>query len=139
MWGYIWWRGLDYNPLYEQDFERIGCYLCASCLESEWKNTSALHPETAREWRAYLDQWSKRVGVGPRVRPVRLLALEGAAAQDEAAGRGDQPEGARRRRSDRLELRMTKGVSPCLTGGYSIEGVLIAAHEAGLLPGRRGR
>ncbi len=29
VWGYIWMRKLRYNPLYEMDFERIGCYLCA--------------------------------------------------------------------------------------------------------------
>jgi phosphoadenosine phosphosulfate reductase len=28
-------------------------------------------------------------------------------------------------RFDRLELKMTRGVSPCLTGGFSVEGVLI--------------
>jgi phosphoadenosine phosphosulfate reductase len=32
-------------------------------------------------------------------------------------------------RSDRMELKMTKGVSPCLTGGYSIEGVLMVPRK----------
>lgn len=124
VWGYIWLRGLDFNPLYEQDFERIGCYLCASCLESEWKRISELHPKLHSDWQAYLDKWSKRVGVGPdfvryglwrwKVLPpkMRLLAGEVNLKVPQA-------------RSDRLELKMTKGVSPCLTGGYSIEGVLI--------------
>ena len=124
MWGYIWLRGLDYNPLYEQDFERIGCYLCASCLESEWKRTSELHPKLHGDWQAYLDQWSKRVGVGPdfvrygfwrwKVLPPKMRQLA-----EEVNLKVPQA------RSDRLELKMTKGVSPCLTGGYSIEGVLI--------------
>jgi phosphoadenosine phosphosulfate reductase len=124
VWGYIWLRGLDYNPLYEQDFERIGCYLCASCLESEWKRTSELHPKLHGDWQAYLDKWSRRVGVGPdfvryglwrwKVLPPKMRQLA-----DEVNLKVPQA------RSDRLELRMTKGVSPCLTGGYSIEGVLI--------------
>ena len=41
VWGYIWWKGLDYNPLYEEDFERIGCYLCPACLASEWRSTAS--------------------------------------------------------------------------------------------------
>ncbi|HEY3419333.1 MAG TPA: phosphoadenosine phosphosulfate reductase family protein [Methanomassiliicoccales archaeon] len=124
VWGYIWLRGLDFNPLYEQDFERIGCYLCASCLESEWKRTSELHPKLHSDWQAYLDKWSRRVGVGPdfvryglwrwKVLPPKMRQLA-----DEVNLKVPQA------RSDRLELKMTKGVSPCVTGGYSIEGVLI--------------
>ena len=124
VWGYIWMRGFDYNPLYEQDFERIGCYLCASCLESEWKRTSELHPKLHGDWQAYLDRWAKQVGVGPdfvkyglwrwKVLPPKMRLLA-----DEVNLKVPQA------RSDRLELKMTKGVSPCLTGGFSIEGVLI--------------
>jgi phosphoadenosine phosphosulfate reductase len=123
VWGYIWWRNLDYNPLYEQDFERIGCYLCPSCLESEWKNTSRLHPKLHADWDRHLKDWSKRSGSTEeyvkygfwrwKVYPkkMRQIAQEVNLRLPEV-------------RSDRMDLKWVKGVSPCLTGGYSAEGVL---------------
>lgn len=36
VWGCIFLNNLQYNELYNKDFERIGCYLCPSCLSSEW-------------------------------------------------------------------------------------------------------
>jgi phosphoadenosine phosphosulfate reductase len=123
VWGYIWWRNLDYNPLYEEDFERIGCYLCPSCLESEWKRTSVIHPDLHADWDSHLRDWAKKSGsteeyvrygfwrwkVFPR--KMRQIAQEMDIKLPEV-------------RSDRLDLKWVKGVSPCLTGGYSAEGVL---------------
>ena len=123
VWGYIWWRNLEYNPLYEQDFERIGCYLCPSCLESEWKNTAKIHPDLHAEWDAHLRDWSRRSGGSEEYvkygfwrwkvfpRKMRQLAQEVDLKLPEV-------------RSDRMDLKWVKGVSPCLTGGYSAEGVL---------------
>ena len=56
VWGYIWLRHLKYNPLYEMDFERIGCYLCASCLSSEWCNTGRIHKEMYSQWEDHLNE-----------------------------------------------------------------------------------
>ncbi|MBI0583101.1 MAG: phosphoadenosine phosphosulfate reductase family protein [Methanomassiliicoccus sp.] len=123
VWGYIWWRNLDYNPLYEKDYERIGCYLCPSCLESEWRNTSRIHPDLHAEWDSHLKAWSRKGGSGDEYvkygfwrwkvypRKMHQLAEEVGLRLPEA-------------RSDRLDLKWVKGVSPCLTGGYSAEGVL---------------
>jgi len=123
VWAYIWWKGLEYNPLYEEDFERIGCYLCPSCLASEWKETKRVQPELHKKWTEYLEEWAKGGGATAdfikfgfwrwKVLPakMRLLAEE---------IRLQVP----RERSDRMKLTMVKGLSACLTGGYSIEGVL---------------
>ncbi|NLT37344.1 MAG: phosphoadenosine phosphosulfate reductase family protein [Methanomassiliicoccus sp.] len=123
VWGYIWWRNLDYNPLYERDFERIGCYLCPSCLESEWRSTAEIHPDLHARWDSHLKAWSRKNGSGDEYvklgfwrwkvypRKMRQLAEEVDLRLPEV-------------RSDRLELKWVKGVSPCLTGGYSAEGVL---------------
>ncbi len=123
VWGYIWWKELDYNPLYEEDFERIGCYLCPACLASEWKSTSRIHPELHRQWMDHLDHWSSVAGSDHdfvrygfwrwKVLPPKMRKLA-----EEI--RLKVP----RQRSDRIKLTMTRGVSPCLTGGYSIEGVI---------------
>lgn len=123
VWGYIWWKGLDYNPLYDEDFERIGCYLCPSCLASEWKGTQAIHPDLHRRWTDYLEKWSKANGVGKdfvrygfwrwKVLPAKMRRL--AEEIDFQVPR---------QRSDRMRLALVKGLSPCATGGYSVEGVV---------------
>ncbi|MGD0056971.1 MAG: phosphoadenosine phosphosulfate reductase family protein [Methanomassiliicoccales archaeon] len=122
VWGYIWLRRLEYNPLYEEDFERIGCYLCPSCLASEWKTTEVLHPDLGGMWNEYLDRWAKETGVARefishgfwrwKVLPPKMRKL----AEQLRLG-------VPQARADRIALKFVKGVSPCATGGYSIEGV----------------
>ncbi len=128
VWGYIWYRGLRYNPLYDEDFERIGCYLCASCLGSEWRETARLHPDMHRKWEGHLEKWATRTGSPPeyvrygfwrwKVLPPKMRQLA------EEIGLT-----APKMRTDRMELRTTKGLSLCLTGGYSTEGVITLPHR----------
>ncbi len=122
IWGYIWMKGLDYNPLYERDFERIGCYLCASCLASEWRNTSRIHPEMYSEWEDYLHRYAERNGLPPeyidmgfwrwKVLPPKMRQLA------EGLELKTVPEGG-----NGLSLKMLKGASVCTAGGYSVEAV----------------
>lgn len=122
IWGYIWMKGLDYNPLYERDFERIGCYLCASCLASEWRNTSRIHPEMYSDWERYLHNYAKRCGLPPeyidmgfwrwKVLPPKMRQLA------EGLELRMVPEGG-----DGLSMKMLKGASVCVAGGYSMEAV----------------
>jgi phosphoadenosine phosphosulfate reductase len=123
VWAYIWWKGLDYNPLYDEDFERIGCYLCPACLSSEWRSTARLHPDLHSNWERHLVSWAKENNAGEdfvrygfwrwKVLPpkMRLLAQEADLKVPH-------------QRADRLRLKLVKGMSPCVTGGYSIEGVI---------------
>jgi len=123
VWGYIWFRGLAYNPLYDEDYERIGCYLCPSCLESEWKTTARIHPDLHADWDGRLREWASRSGASEqfvvhgfwrwKVFPPKMRRMA-----EEMGIKMPQM------RSDSLDLRWVKGVSPCLTGGYSAEGVL---------------
>jgi phosphoadenosine phosphosulfate reductase len=57
VWGYIWLEGLEYNPLYDHDLERIGCFLCPASLASEWKVVQELHPDLASDWERTLRDW----------------------------------------------------------------------------------
>jgi phosphoadenosine phosphosulfate reductase len=130
VWAYIWWKGLDYNPLYEEDFERIGCYMCPACLASEWRSTASLHPGLHSRWERHLLDWAERNKAGKdfvrygfwrwKVLPpkMRLLA-EQADIQ------------VPHQRADSLKLRLVKGISPCVTGGYSVEGVISAPERRG--------
>ena len=122
IWGYIWMRNLDYNPLYERDFERIGCYLCASCLVSEWRNTSRIHPDMYKDWEAYLHRYAERNGLPSeyidmgfwrwKVLPPKMRQLaEGLDLRTEPKG------------GNGLSMKMMKGASVCVAGGYSMEAI----------------
>lgn len=55
---YLWWRGIDTNPLYEMGYERVGCYLCPAMLESEFENLKRTHPKLSETWLSYLSKWA---------------------------------------------------------------------------------
>ncbi|WP_245618998.1 phosphoadenosine phosphosulfate reductase family protein [Methanogenium cariaci] len=57
---YIWWRELPLNPLYEQGFERVGCWMCPAMLESEYEVTRELHPEKISEWEKIIGRYAKK-------------------------------------------------------------------------------
>ncbi|MDD3232826.1 MAG: phosphoadenosine phosphosulfate reductase family protein [Candidatus Methanomethylophilus sp.] len=121
IWGYIWLRELPYNPLYDRDFERIGCYLCASCLTSEWQNTGRLHPDMYRKWNDHLHRYAEKNGLPPeyidlgfwrwKVLPPKMRQLAaGLELRTEPKGTG-------------MSLKMLRGASVCVAGGYSMEAV----------------
>ena len=123
VWAYILSHRLEYNPLYDRDFERIGCYLCPSCLASEWRNTGRIHPELYSRWEGYLHEYCERRGLPPeyadmgfwrwKVLPPKMVQLS------EGMGlrvKPESPEGP--------AIDMLKGASPCAAGGYSVEAVV---------------
>ncbi|NPV61801.1 MAG: phosphoadenosine phosphosulfate reductase family protein [Methanotrichaceae archaeon] len=100
---YIHWNGYTPNPLYDQDYERIGCWLCPASLQSEFENTKETHPELYQRWNAFLLQWAKEQGLDrrfvelgfwrwkshpPKIRELAesagILLRPAAAAKDEA-------------------------------------------------------
>ncbi len=123
VWAYILGSGLEYNPLYDRDFERIGCYLCPSCLSSEWENTRRLHPELHSRWESYLEEYARRRGLSEeyvrmgfwrwKVLPPKMVQLsEGM----EIKVVPESPSGP--------SMDVLKGASPCAAGGYSVEAVV---------------
>ncbi len=123
IWGYIWMKRLDYNPLYDRDFERIGCYLCASCLASEWRNASRIHPEMYEKWENYLHEYARSNGLPPeyidmgfwrwKMLPPKMRQLaEGLDLKMEP------------KTSSGLSLKVMKGASVCVAGGYSMEAIV---------------
>jgi phosphoadenosine phosphosulfate reductase len=123
VWLYIMMRDLDYNPLYDEDIERVGCWMCPSSLASECAEISRMSPDLAKAWDAKLITWAEenelpkefvRYGfwrwkqLPPKMKELaERIGLE-----------------VKSKRADTLELRTLKGVSPCATGGYSVEAVL---------------
>ena len=59
---YLWWQGLQINPLYDKGLERIGCFLCPAMLESEYEELKTIQPEAAERWTAFLESWAAKKG-----------------------------------------------------------------------------
>jgi cysteine desulfurase / selenocysteine lyase len=59
---YLWWQGLEINPLYDKGLERIGCFLCPAMLESEYEELKTIQPVFAERWTAFLESWAAKKG-----------------------------------------------------------------------------
>ncbi|RLG70747.1 MAG: phosphoadenosine phosphosulfate reductase, partial [Methanobacteriota archaeon] len=63
IWLYIFRENVSYNPLYNQGFHRLGCWLCPASDLSEMENTGRTHPEMWRGWLDHLHSYAKKIGV----------------------------------------------------------------------------
>ena len=131
VWMHIVWRGLRYNTLYDEDIERVGCWMCPSALASEGVEIARISPDLSKAWDARLRDWAEEVGLPDEFvsygfwrwkrLPPKMRDLS------ERLGIVVAP-----RRSDTVNLRMVKGVSPCTAGGYSIDAVVAMPGSMGL-------
>lgn len=63
---YIHWNKHVPNPLYQEDYERIGCWLCPASLQSEFSCLKESHPDLYRRWDSCLQQWREESGLEKR-------------------------------------------------------------------------
>jgi phosphoadenosine phosphosulfate reductase len=122
VWLYIYYRKLEHNPLYDKGFERVGCWLCPAELSAEYYRFKDLHPELFARWNDYLLQWAKEHGVADKyiehgfwrwkTLPPKMVRLA------EELGIGTKIKG----KKEEFGIAVTGGVSPCKTGGYTMEG-----------------
>ncbi|WP_321430025.1 phosphoadenosine phosphosulfate reductase family protein [uncultured Methanolobus sp.] len=121
VWLYIYWRQLDYNPLYDSGFERVGCYLCPAALSAEYERVKELHPELYEKWNDFLFHWAKKNGLSEsfiehglwrwKELPPKMVKLcEKLGISTSASETGSE-----------FSVNMTSGMSPCKAGGYTIE------------------
>jgi len=123
VWLYIHWRGLEYNPLYDEGFERVGCWLCPAALGAEYRRMLKLHPDLYHRWDTYLQEWAERRGLAAgyidhgfwrwREHPPKMRLLA------EQLGIDFVPRDAG---IEAFRISVVSGISPCKAGGYSIEG-----------------
>ncbi len=122
VWLYIFYRRLKYNPLYDMGFERIGCWLCPAELSAEFYRFKELHPELFARWNEYLLDWAGEHGLSQKFiehgfwrwksLPPKMVRLS------EELGIDTTPKGG----EEEFRIAVTGGVSPCRTGGYTMEG-----------------
>lgn len=123
---YIISNNVEPNPLYGQDFERIGCWLCPAALQSEFAGTKATHPDLYERWTTFLREWALKCRLDRRYadwgfwrwkrHPPKITELareHGISLAAPAAGK------------DEVSLTAVSGRSPCGLQ-HSIEATLSA-------------
>ena len=131
---YIHWKGLAPNPLYEKDFERIGCWLCPASLQSEFAQLAESHAELYARWSEFLHKWAHENGLDQRYidwgfwrwrrHPPKMVEL----AREHGIDLRPQPPETKTRKKTGpkdVDLRVVRGRSPCGLE-YSIEADLSA-------------
>lgn len=65
VWLYIYRCGLPYNRLYDEGFERLGCYLCPSSYLAEFIEVERKYPDLWGRWLSKLDEWRIKLNQPP--------------------------------------------------------------------------
>ncbi|NJE26917.1 4Fe-4S dicluster domain-containing protein [Thermococcus sp. MV5] len=63
VWLYIFSRKLEYNPLYENRLDRIGCFMCPSSSLAEFQTLKEEKRELWEKWEKELKKWKERFGM----------------------------------------------------------------------------
>ncbi len=121
---YIYWNGQQPNPLYEEDYERIGCWLCPASLQAEFSRLKESHPDLYHRWDSCLQHWREENGLDRRYvdwgfwrwkrHPPKMIEIASSQGISLAA---------RRKMNEQIALQATRGRSPCGLE-YSIEAAL---------------
>ena len=124
VWMYIHWRKLDYNPLYDMGFQRVGCYLCPAALSAEYQRMGEIHPEMYEKWNQYLLKWVHEHGLSDnfvnhgfwrwKELPPKMLKLAEDIGISITPAQLQEP----------FSIQLTSGISPCKAGGFTVEGIV---------------
>lgn len=122
VWLYIFYRKLEYNPLYDLGFERVGCWLCPAELSAEYYRFKELHPGLFSRWNDYLVDRAGEQGLDKRFidhgfwrwkeLPPKMKKLA-----EELGIKTEQ-----KSKEEEVKIVVSGGISPCKTGGYTMEG-----------------
>ena len=124
VWLYTFKMKADFNPLYTKGYHRMGCYLCPASPLAELESLRQIHPELHKQWEEKMREWAERYGF-----PEDWFKLgfwrwknlpKGQLELINRLGLSITP--ARQSPGEKIELNITKGVSPCTKSGFSLEG-----------------
>jgi phosphoadenosine phosphosulfate reductase len=120
---------LELNPLYEQDFERIGCWPCPASLQSEFASLKDSHPRLHAQWTASLQAWAKGHDLDQRYidwgfwrwkkHPPKMIEMA------HFHGIDLKMHGEEMKEIEEISLKVIRGRSPCGLD-YSLEAKLFA-------------
>ena len=122
VWLYLFWKKAKYNPLYEEGFDRIGCWLCPSASMADFLRLSRIHPELSEKLENYLKVYASRSGLSDEwikygfwrwqvlPRSIGMVA--------EKMGINIVPKSEKKP----VRFTLTAGYRPCKAGGITAEG-----------------
>ncbi len=124
VWLYIFREEEPFNPMYNEGYHRMGCYLCPASPLAEIESLRDTHPELYARWKEKIGEWAEKLGYSKEwaelgfwrwksLPPGQLKLIEELGLDIESVRPGP---------SERLELEVVKGVSPCTDSGFSLEG-----------------
>jgi len=124
VWLYTFKEKEDYNPLYNQGYHRMGCYLCPASPLAELESLRQTHPELHQQWEQKMKEWAEKYGFPDewfelgfwrwKTLPKGQMELVNKLGLDISTTRQSPGE--------KIELNVTKGVAPCTKSGFSLEG-----------------
>jgi len=124
VWLYIFREKAVFNPLYNQGYHRMGCYLCPSSPLAELESLRETHPEYHARWTSMMQDWARKYGFPSewiemgfwrwKTLPKGQMNLVNKLGLDIKPDRSSPGEN--------LELQVTKGIAPCTKSGFSLEG-----------------
>lgn len=127
VWLYLFTKGVDANPLYEQGLERIGCFMCPATDLAELRRVREISKDYSR-WQKFLEDHARKNNRSPEWLQYDLWRWRRLpkSVSDELGNDGGMmggvgvcvPEAG----ATPLEFRGTSGYSPCVEG-LSMEGV----------------
>lgn len=122
VWLYIFYRRLDYNPLYDMGFERVGCWLCPAELSAEYYRFRELHPDLFSGWNRYLIEWAKQEGLSQEFIDHGFWRWKSLPPKMKRLSEELRISTTAKGKDEEFSIAVTGGVSPCKTGGYTMEG-----------------
>ncbi len=124
VWLYIFRENAPFNPLYNEGYHRMGCYLCPSSPLAEFESLKRTHPALHDRWERKLDEWAQKYGYPAewakfgfwrwKKLPSGQMQLIENEGLDIKAERPAPAEG--------MKLEIVKGVAPCTAASFSLEG-----------------
>jgi phosphoadenosine phosphosulfate reductase len=124
VWLYIFREEAPFNPLYNKGYHRMGCFLCPSSPLAEFEGLRKTHPELHNRWLTSMYEWAKKLGFPEEWVDLGLWRWKtlpkGQLELVEKLGLDITP--VRPGPTEEITLTITKGVSPCTSAGFSLEG-----------------
>lgn len=122
VWLYLFLNRAGYNPLYEEGFDRIGCWLCPSASMADFVRLHQIHPELIEKLENYLKKYASRSGLSEdwvkygfwrwQVLPKSISMIAQKLGINVIQNSDKKP----------VRFIMTLGYRPCKAGGITAEG-----------------
>jgi phosphoadenosine phosphosulfate reductase len=124
VWLYIFSEQADFNPLYTKGYHRMGCYLCPASPLAEIDSLRSTHPTLYTRWEQKMEEWAGRYGFPSEWHELGFWRWKNLPkGQLELINRlGLDITPSRQSPGEKIELNITKGISPCTKSGFSLEG-----------------